>query len=142
VSPTGEIAVMIKTRNLRIPLGGSTLAIITPDGAPRPVAEQVYRAAFAPDGKSMAVLRVTGGRFVLEYPIGHQLYEAPFLDGPADFAGRTARRAFQRRSSAVQACHRRSQRPHHEDRRRGAQHRRLRLVTERGRDLLCMRRRR
>ena len=82
VSPTGEVAVLLKTRSLRVPLGSGTLAIMSQDGAPRPVAENVKRAAFSPDGKSMAVLRSVGGHTVLEYPIGHPIYEGMYLEGP------------------------------------------------------------
>jgi len=83
VSSTGEVAVLLKKTFLRVPLGTGTLAIVSPGGgAPRPVAESVFRAAFAPDGKSLAVLRIVGGHSVLEYPIGHKIYEGNALEGP------------------------------------------------------------
>src|SRR5207248_3572159 len=82
VSSTGEIAVLLKKRFLRVPRGPGTLTIVLPGGgAPRPVAEDVFQAAFAPDGKSMAVLRLVGGHSVLEYPIGHKIFETSSLDG-------------------------------------------------------------
>src|SRR5205085_5265700 len=83
VSPTGEIAVLLKNRFLRVPNGAGTLALVSPGGGgPRPVAGSGFRAAFGPDGKSMAVIRTVGGRAVLEYPIGHKILESAFLDGP------------------------------------------------------------
>ena len=44
-------------------------------GAPRPLAEGVEYADWAPDG-SMAVVRRVGGKVRLEYPLGKILYES------------------------------------------------------------------
>ena len=52
----------------RVPLAG---------GAPRQVLEHVEYADWAPDGKSLAVVRGVEGRYRLEFPIGKVLYESP-----------------------------------------------------------------
>jgi len=76
LSPTGEMAVLLKSRNIepfifggvlaRVPLGG---------GAPREILEGVQWADWSPDGSSLAVVRDLGGQNRLEYPIGRVLYQ-------------------------------------------------------------------
>ena len=44
-------------------------------GAPREVARDVLFADWAPDGKDLAVVRLSAGKTVLEFPIGKKLYE-------------------------------------------------------------------
>ncbi|MGK2858980.1 MAG: protein kinase domain-containing protein [Thermoanaerobaculia bacterium] len=75
VSSTGELAVSLG----RTFLGGwtsiGTLARMRMAGsAPRKIQERVVDADWAPDGKSLAIIRQgDAGTFVLEYPIGRQL---------------------------------------------------------------------
>src|SRR5712691_12544755 len=76
ISPSGEMAVLLKSRNIepfiysgvlaRVPLGG---------GAPREILEGVQWADWSPDGSSLAVVRDLGGQNRLEYPIGKVLYQ-------------------------------------------------------------------
>jgi eukaryotic-like serine/threonine-protein kinase len=76
VSSAGELAVvqpvgspfMFMVRGIlgQVPLTG---------GTPRPIAEHVQGADWAPDGKTLAIVRDTGGTQRLEYPVGHVLYE-------------------------------------------------------------------
>jgi len=76
VSPTGELAVVLRCVNLnsaqcqgtlgRMPVGG---------GAPREVAPDVVAAEWLPDGKGLAVVRRDSGRFVLQWPIGKTIYQ-------------------------------------------------------------------
>ena len=78
VSSQGELALSLRRRHLfgfetagtlaRVPLAG---------GAPREVLEDVEDADWAPDGKSLAVVRLAGNICRLEYPIGKVLFEAP-----------------------------------------------------------------
>ena len=49
---------------------------MTMDGAPRPWMEHISEADWSPDGSTMAVTRVEGGKAVLEYPIGKALFES------------------------------------------------------------------
>jgi hypothetical protein len=47
-------------------------------GAPREILEKVFAADWGPDGKDLAVLRPGDQEeYVLEYPIGHRIYEGP-----------------------------------------------------------------
>ena len=78
VSSQGELALSLNRRHLfgfetagtlaRVPLAG---------GAPREVLEDVEDADWAPDGKTLAVVRLAGNTCRLEYPIGKVLFEAP-----------------------------------------------------------------
>ena len=81
VSSKGDLAILLKTKGprsrgtlARLPLGG---------GAPRELLENVSAASWAPNGEDLAAIRaIEGGRFRLEYPIGHPLYDAEALAGP------------------------------------------------------------
>ena len=44
-------------------------------GSPRQIAENVDWADWAPDGKTLAIVRDMGGKQRLEFPVGHVLYE-------------------------------------------------------------------
>jgi eukaryotic-like serine/threonine-protein kinase len=44
-------------------------------GSPRQLAENIEWADWAPDGVSLAAVRVMGGKQVLEFPLGHVLYQ-------------------------------------------------------------------
>ena len=70
VSSRGELAVLLDRPGrepvlARVPIGG---------GAPRPVLENVRSADWGPDGESLAVVRTSGERDTLEFPIGRVLY--------------------------------------------------------------------
>jgi Tol biopolymer transport system component len=77
ISRSGEMAVSLD----RTSSGGfrrtGTLAQLSVAGgaAPRDILEDVEWADWAPDGKSLAVVRMPQGRMRLEYPIGKVLYE-------------------------------------------------------------------
>jgi len=80
ISPSGEMAVGLRRpqrpgRTLaRVPLGG---------GAPRDVLDNVSAADWGPDGSSFVVVRRSGSRLRLEFPIGKVLYEsAGNIGGP------------------------------------------------------------
>lgn len=70
ISQSGEMAILLGGEDVgtlaQVPFGG---------GAPRQVLEGVSGADWGPDGESLAVVRATGGKFRLEYPIGNVLYE-------------------------------------------------------------------
>jgi eukaryotic-like serine/threonine-protein kinase len=76
VSTTGELAVLLGQRFTVGWERTGTLARVPIDGgAPRQVLEDVQDADWSPDGTSLAVVRDTGAKRRLEYPIGHLLYE-------------------------------------------------------------------
>jgi eukaryotic-like serine/threonine-protein kinase len=76
ISSTGEMAVLLKSRQAksqvymgtlaRMPLGG---------GAPREILEDIQWADWSPDGSQLAIVRDFNGRNRLEYPPGKVLYE-------------------------------------------------------------------
>ena len=84
ISRSGEMAVSLN----RVSSGGfrrsGTLAQLSVAGgaAPRDILEEVEWADWAPDGKSLAVVRVSQGRMRLEYPIGKVLHETSGWIGP------------------------------------------------------------
>lgn len=78
VSSAGEMAVLqpAKPRFMYGMTGTLGLVPLT-GGAPRQVAENVQWADWAPDGKTLAVVREVAGKERLEFPLGHVLYESP-----------------------------------------------------------------
>ncbi len=71
ISAAGEMALRLPNGTLaRAPLAG---------GAPREVAEGVASAAWGPDGRELAMVRLVSGRRQLEFPPGHVLYETANL---------------------------------------------------------------
>jgi serine/threonine protein kinase/Tol biopolymer transport system component len=73
VSKSAELAILLhrdRITNLgtlaRVPLAG---------GVPREVADGVAHADWSPDGQQLAVIRLAGDKYRLEYPIGTSRYE-------------------------------------------------------------------
>jgi Tol biopolymer transport system component len=91
ISRSGEMAVGLRRpgrtgRTLaRVPLGG---------GAPRDVLDNVSDADWGPDGSSFVVVRRSGSRLRLEFPIGKILYESAGSIGNARVSPRGDRVAF------------------------------------------------
>jgi len=76
VAPNGELAVQSKpTASQGFAYTGMLARAPQTGGAPRPIAEGVEYANWAPDG-SLAVVRRVGGKVRLEYPLGRILYES------------------------------------------------------------------
>ena len=76
VSPTGEMAVLLNSRQAKSLYHTGTLARMPlAGGAPREVLENVQWADWSPDGANLVVVREVAGRNRLEYPIGKILYE-------------------------------------------------------------------
>ena len=86
ISAKGELAVLLKTNDLYQPTGVGTLARMPlGGGVPRPIMENVGWASWAPNGEDLAVLRrLENGRYRVEYPIGHALYEPSAIRRPID----------------------------------------------------------
>jgi Tol biopolymer transport system component len=71
ISSTGEMALRLRGGTLaRAPLAG---------GAPREMVENVATAAWAPDGRSLAIVRTVANRRRLEFPAEKVLYETAGL---------------------------------------------------------------
>jgi len=77
VSSTNELAVLLRAASRPHMTALGTLARMTPGGAPREILDDVTDADWSPDGSSLAVIRIVGGRYQLEYPIGTVLYQPP-----------------------------------------------------------------
>jgi eukaryotic-like serine/threonine-protein kinase len=76
VSPTGEMAVLLNSNQVKSMYHTGTLARVPQaGGAPREVLENVQWADWSPDGTNLVVVREVAGRIRLEYPIGKILYE-------------------------------------------------------------------
>ena len=76
VSPSGEMAISLGASPVGPFTTSGTLARSSlSGGGPREVLESVQAADWAPDGASLAVLRVVDGRNRLEFPIGRTIYE-------------------------------------------------------------------
>jgi dipeptidyl aminopeptidase/acylaminoacyl peptidase len=74
ISRDGEMAVVLNPTGAA--LGAGTLARVPlAGGAPRAILQDVRLASWAPDGKTLAVTRMVGGRQRVEYPVGKPLYE-------------------------------------------------------------------
>src|SRR5437773_1322966 len=78
VSRKGDLAILTHAQYLYQFSYVGTLALLPPSGgSPRELLENVREADFAPDGETLAVVRAERGKNVLEYPVGHVLYETP-----------------------------------------------------------------
>jgi len=105
VSSSGEMAVeQASDPHFMFTLRGTLGQVPLTGGSPRQIAENVDWADWAPDGKSLAIVRDMAGRQRLEFPIGHVLYETTgwishprispkgdqvaFLDHPTDMDDR------------------------------------------------------
>jgi DNA-binding winged helix-turn-helix (wHTH) protein/Tol biopolymer transport system component len=77
VSSSGEMAVQQSPApRFMLALRGTLGQVPISGGTPRAIAENVEWADWAPDGKSLAVVRATAGeKEQLEFPMGHVLYE-------------------------------------------------------------------
>ncbi len=76
VSSTGEMAVLQSLSYAFMFTSLGTLAQVPlTGGSPRQIAENVLGADWAPDGKTLAIVRDMGGTQRLEFPVGHVLYE-------------------------------------------------------------------
>ncbi len=76
VSSSGEMAILQPVKFRFMLTGRGTLGQVglTGGGSPRQIAENVEWADWAPDGKTLAIVRSVAGRQRLEFPLGHVLY--------------------------------------------------------------------
>jgi hypothetical protein len=84
ISPRGELAIKTRKGSFQAPDGAGTLARMPlGGGAARELEEGIIGAAWAPNGEDIAVLRQTPeGKYRIEWPIGHLLYESYFIIWP------------------------------------------------------------
>jgi eukaryotic-like serine/threonine-protein kinase len=67
ISTLGDVAIAHRGELAQAPFAG---------GAPRSIAKEVRVADWAPDGKSLAIVRRVDAKFRLEFPIGKVVYES------------------------------------------------------------------
>jgi Tol biopolymer transport system component len=76
VSSSGEMAVLeVAEPRFMLTMRGTLGQVPLTGGSPRQIAEKVEWADWAPDGKTLAIVRDVGGKRRLEFPLGHVLYE-------------------------------------------------------------------
>ena len=76
IASTGEMAVLLNSRNIEPFINSGTLARVPlGGGAPREILEGVQWADWSPDGNNFAIVRDSGGQNRLEYPVGKVLYQ-------------------------------------------------------------------
>ncbi len=78
-SSSDELAVLVNPKILNFVEVGTLATAPIDGGAPREVLDNVQFAEWAPDGKSMAVVRysVASGASWIEYPVGKVIYRGP-----------------------------------------------------------------
>ena len=104
VSSKGELAVKLRKGSFQVPDAIGTLARVPlGGGAPRELLEDVLSAAWTPDGGDLVVTRLTpDGKYRIEWPIGHPLYESFFLAPALAVSPRGDRVAFVEANNAGQ----------------------------------------
>ena len=77
VSRNGQLAISLRRHPIGFVRDSGVLAQVPiAGGAPRELLEDVEAADWAPDGRGLAVIRSSGGKSRLEFPIGKVLYES------------------------------------------------------------------
>jgi hypothetical protein len=95
ISRTGEIAISENRHFTRGWENSGTLARVPlSGGAPRELLENVQEADWAPDGQDLLVVRESGGKSRIEFPIGKVLYETTGWISLARLSPRGDRIAF------------------------------------------------
>jgi Tol biopolymer transport system component len=95
VSPTGEVAVLLKADfDTAFTRAGTLARVGATGGAARELLENVDYADWTPDGKELAIVRVAGGKCRLEFPAGKVLYETTGWIGNPRFSPKGDRIAF------------------------------------------------
>ena len=77
VSRTGELAISLGRSYLGGFVTSGTIARMPIGGAPRVICQQGQEADWSPDGKSLLILRPSGGMYRIEWPLGTVVYETP-----------------------------------------------------------------
>ena len=96
VSPEGQMAVLRRFRisDNRFTNIGTVAQLSIGADAPRDLVDKVEEADWAPDGNTLAVVHVVGGKSRLEYPIGKVLYETAGWISHLRFSPKGDRLAF------------------------------------------------
>ena len=77
MSSSGKMAISLGREHLAGLMAGGTLAEVAIEGsAARELLKDVEGAAWAPDGRNLAVVHIVDGRYQLEYPAGVAIYRS------------------------------------------------------------------
>lgn len=76
VSASGELAVILHPRTTFGVVSGTLARLPGVGGAPREIVDNVWSATWAPDALQLAVVRRVAGKWLLEFPVGHVLFES------------------------------------------------------------------
>jgi DNA-binding winged helix-turn-helix (wHTH) protein/Tol biopolymer transport system component len=77
ISSRGDLALMIKPRDMAYLAAGTLARVPLAGGAPREIATDVQDADWSPDGNQLALIRWNDAVIQLEYPAGRVLYKTP-----------------------------------------------------------------
>jgi DNA-binding winged helix-turn-helix (wHTH) protein len=77
ISSRGELALMMKPREMAYVSVGTLARVPLAGGAPREIATDVEDADWSPDGDRLALIRWNDAMIQVEYPAGHVLYKTP-----------------------------------------------------------------
>jgi serine/threonine protein kinase/Tol biopolymer transport system component len=81
LSPSGDMEVALRPEYVSNFLHGTMAQAQMAGGTPRPLEKGVIAADFAPDGKTLALVREANRKVQLEYPVGNVIYTtAGYLD--------------------------------------------------------------
>ena len=96
VSPAGQMAVLrrFRTADNRFTYVGTLAELSIGADAPRDLLDNVEAADWAPDGNTLAVVHIVGGKSRLEYPVGKVLYETAGWIASPRFSAKGDRLAF------------------------------------------------
>jgi eukaryotic-like serine/threonine-protein kinase len=76
ISTSGDLAILTSARPIdHFEFQGTLSTMPMGGGAPRQILKDVTAADWAPDGQSLAVVRLVSGKYRLEYPTGKTLFE-------------------------------------------------------------------
>ncbi|MGH9476516.1 MAG: protein kinase domain-containing protein [Terriglobales bacterium] len=75
VARQGQLAVIQNCKNVYLACIGTLATVPLEGGTPRPRADGIAYAAWAPDGSHLAAVHMAGDRTQLQYPLGHVLLD-------------------------------------------------------------------
>jgi serine/threonine protein kinase len=94
ISSSGEMAVLLDTRNGGFQSFGTLARTPLAGGAPREVVDSINWADWSPDGSRLAIARIQEGFGQLEFPIGKALYKTAGWIGDLKFSPKGDQLAF------------------------------------------------
>ena len=102
ISARGDLALMIRPREMTYLAVGTLARVPMTGGAPRELANEVQDADWSPDGERLAVIRWNDTAIQVEYPVGRVLYKTlpPMWAGCVRVSPRGDRVAFLLHESA------------------------------------------